>query len=116
MRLQGEESNMNELDASRYLKEMEAKEMEGTKFVDIEKEDINRKKKTGAIVGAAIFGVIMLLLLGVLIYAVIAESAAFFPIMIPFVIILGLLIGTVVVLVLRIREINSGEEYEARKY
>ncbi|MBO7638645.1 MAG: MerR family transcriptional regulator [Treponema sp.] len=116
MRLQGEESNMNELDASRYLKEMEAKEMEGTKFVDIEKEDINRKKKTGAIVGAAIFGIIMLFLLGVLIYAVTVESAAFFPIMIPFLIILGLLIGTIVVLVLRIREINSGEEYEARKY
>ncbi|MBP5451183.1 MAG: MerR family transcriptional regulator [Treponema sp.] len=116
MRLQGEESNMNELDASRYLKEMEAKEMEGTKFVDIEKEDINRKKKTGAIVGAAILGFIMLFLLGVFIYAVTVVSAAFFPIMIPFLIILGLLIGTIVVLVLRIREINSGEEYEARKY
>ena len=91
-------------------------EQDGTKFVDIEKQDINRKKKTGAIAGAAIFGVILLIILAALVYSIVVESAPILTMIIPVTIILCTLIGTVVVLVLRIREINGGEEYDARKY
>ena len=114
--LREEASDLNTLDASRYLREMEKMEMEGTKFVDIEKEDINRKKKTGAVVGASIFCVIMLMVLGILVYAIVVESAPIIPMLVPGVILLSLVIGTVVVLVQRIKEIDRGEEYDARKY
>ena len=115
-RLKDEAADINALDASSYLKEMEKMEQEGTQFADIQKEDINRKKKTGAIAGAAIFIVIMLLVLATLLYAMISEHAPLFPMIIPIVIILAVLIGTVVVLVQRIKEINGGEEYDSRKY
>ena len=111
-----EASDLKSLDASKYLTEMTKMEQDGTKFVDIEKQDINRKKKTGAIAGAAIFCVIMLMVLGALIYGIVADSAPILPMLIPLSIILCVIIGTVVVLVLRIREINGGEEYDARKY
>ena len=114
--LREEASDLNTLEASRYLTEMEKMEMEGTKFVDIEKEDINRKKKTGAVIGALIFCVIMFMVLGILVYAIIVESAPIIPMLVPGVILLSLVIGTVVVLVQRIKEINRGEEYDARKY
>ena len=115
-RLQSEILDLKSLDASKYLTEMTKMEQDGTKFVDIEKQDINRKKKTGAIAGAAIFCVIMLMVLGALIYGIVADSAPILPMLIPLSIILCVIIGTVVVLVLRIREIDKGEEYEARKY
>ncbi len=115
-RLKDEAADINSLDASNYLKEMEKLEQEGTEFADIQKQDINRKKKTGAIAGAAIFIVIMLLVLATLLYAMISEHAPLFPMIIPITIILAVLIGTVVVLVQRIKEIDSNEEFEARKY
>jgi len=115
-RLREDASDLNALDASLYLTEMEKMEQEGTKFVDIEKEDINRKKKTGAVVGASIFCVIMLMVLGILVYAIVVESAPIIPMLVPGLILLSLVIGTVVVLVQRIKEIDRGEEYDARKY
>ena len=115
-RLQNETLDLKSLDASKYLMEMTKMEEDGAKFVDIEKQDINRKKKTGAFAGAAIFCVIMLIVLGSLIYALVAESAPILPMLFPLSIIACVLIGTVVVLVQRFREIDKGEEYEARKY
>lgn len=116
VRLRDEQGDMNSLDAQVYLSQMERMEMEGTKFVDIQKEDINRKKKGGAVIGAVSFCFLMLMALGGLVYAVVTKSAPIFPMLIPIVIIFGLVIGTVFMLIQRIKEINNGEEYEARKY
>lgn len=116
VRLCDEQGDMNSLDAQLYLSQMEKMEMEGTKFVDIQKEDINRKKKGGAVIGAVSFCFLMLMALGGLVYAVVTKSAPIFPMLIPIVIIFGLVIGTVFMLIQRIKEINNGEEYEARKY
>ena len=116
IQLRDEAVDINALDASQYLTEMEKLEQQGTKFKDIEKEDINRRKKTGAIAAAAIFCVLMLMVLGALAYGVIGDSAPVLPMLVPGIIILSVLIGTVVVLVQRIKEIDGGEEYDARKY
>ena len=116
VRLRDEQGDMNSLDAQVYLSQMEKMEMEGTKFVDIQKEDINRKKKGGAVIGAVSFCFLMLMALGGLVYAVVIKSSPVFPMLIPIVIIFGLVIGTVFMLIQRIKEINNGEEYEARKY
>ena len=117
VRLRDEITDMNAMDASQYLSEMVKMEKQGTKFKDIEKEDINRKKKTGAIAAAAIICVLLLILLGAMVNdIVIADSAPIMTMLIPGIIILCILIGTIVVLVQRIKEINGGEEYDARKY
>ena len=114
--LRNEQCDMKNLDARKYLSLMEKIEMDGTKFADIQKEDINRKKKKGAVAGAAIFCSFMLMILGFLIYSVFSKSAPLLAMLIPIIIALAVISGTVVVLFLRLKEINSGEEYEARKY
>jgi len=58
----------------------------------------------------------MLMVLGILVYAIVVESAPIIPMLVPGLILLSLVIGTVVVLVQRIKEIDRGEEYDARKY
>ncbi len=116
IRLRDEAVDINALDASQYLMEMEKLEQQGTKFKDIEKDDINRKKKTGAIAAAAIFCAFMLMMLGILAYGVIGDSAPVLSMLVPGIIILSILIGIIVVLIQRIKEIDGGEEYDARKY
>ena len=116
IRLRDEAVDINALDASQYLMEMEKVEQQGTKFKDIEKDDINRKKKTGAIAAAAIFCAFMLMMLGILAYGVIGDSAPVLSMLVPGIIILSVLIGIIIVLIQRIKEIDGGEEYDARKY
>ncbi len=116
IRLRDEAVDINALDASQYLMEMEKLEQQGTKFKDIEKDDINRKKKTGAIAAAAIFCAFMLMMLGILAYGVIGDSAPVLSMLVPGIIILSVLIGIIIVLIQRIKEIDGGEEYDARKY
>lgn len=115
-RLKDENCDLKSLDASFYLMEMDKMEKEGTHFIDIEKEDIMKKKKKGAILAAVIFCILMLLFAGILISTIIAKSAPLLPMIIPVIILLTIVIGIVCVLILRLREINKGEEYEARKY
>ena len=115
-RLRENTVDMNSLNASDYLMEMDKMEQEGTKFKDIENQDINKKKKTGAIAAAVIIGIIMLFILVLIFYGIFAASVPFLSMLIPIITISCILIGTVVVLVLRIKEIDKNEEYEARKY
>lgn len=115
-RLRENTTDMNSLNASDYLREMDKMEQEGTKFKDIENMDINKKKKTGAIAAAVIIGLLMLLILAVIFYGIFAASVPLVSMLVPIITISCILIGTIVVLVLRIKEIDKNEEYEARKY
>lgn len=115
-RLKEEAVDINSLNAQSYLKEMDKMEQEGTKFKDIEKQDVNRKKKTGAIAAAIIIGAIMILILAVIFWAIIVASVPFVSMLVPIITLTCILIGTFVVLVLRLKEIDSNEEFEARKY
>ena len=115
-RLRENTPDMSSLNASDYLREMDKMEQEGTKFKDIENMDINKKKKTGAIAAAVIIGLLMLLILAVIFYGIFAASVPLVSMLVPIITISCILIGTIVVLVLRIKEIDKNEEYEARKY
>ena len=115
-RLRENTTDMNSLNASDYLREMDKMEQEGTKFKDIENMDINKKKKTGAIAAAVIIGLLMLLILAIIFYGIFAASVPLVAMLVPIITISCILIGTIVVLVLRIKEIDKNEEYEARKY
>ena len=111
-----EVTDIKSLNASEYLNEMNNLEKQGTKFMDIEKEDINRKKKTGAIIAAIGFCVIMAFVLGILILAVREEKETLYPLLIAFVTVICAIVGTVIALIQRLKEISGGEEYEARNY
>ena len=116
LRLNSEVSDIKNLEASAYLEEMRTLEKGGSVFVDITKEDVNRRKKTGAVISAVVFCTLMLALLACVIFAVQQEEKALFPMLIVFAVILCAIVGTVIVLIQRIKEINGGEEYDACKY
>ena len=116
VKLRDETTDLNTLNASLYLSEMENMERQGTKFKDIQKEDINRKKKSGAIAAAGFFSLIMIFFLVALIFIYRSDSESLGPLIIPGLIAIGFVIVIIVVLIQRIKEINSGEEYDARNY
>ena len=115
-KLRDETTDLKTLKASFYLSEMEKMETQGTKFKDIQKEDINRKKKSGAVAAAII--ICLLMILGFLAMLLISRSAPGILglLVISGLITIGLVIVIIVVLIQRIKEINGGEEYDARKY
>ena len=115
-KLRDETTDLKALNASFYLSEMEKMETQGTKFKDIQKEDINRKKKSGAVAAAGI--ICLLMISGFLALFFISRSAQglFGLLVISGLITLLVVIVIIVVLIQRIKEINGGEEYDARKY
>lgn len=104
------------LDAKLLLQEMEDMEKGGTRFVNIQKRD-HQKRKRGALIGAFSAIAIMALLAAIIIYAAVTEpdlpyvlavSLAAFPVL--------AIVGTAVALKERIKEIEGGELDEASKY
>ena len=110
------EIDINNLDIDHWLDQMEQMEKEGTSFVNISKEDIHMRKKAGAIAGASV--ILILLLIGIIAvvwgnyYEPIPKGIFIFLIAFPSTAIVGLVIA----LIGRMKEIEGGEEDEASKY
>ena len=115
-KLRDDETDLKTLNASFYLSEMEKMENQGTKFKDIEKEDINRRKKSGAIAAAVVFSLLMVVSFLVMFYLYRMDTNILLPVIVIGFITFVLIILIIVVLAQRIKEINGGEEYDARKY
>lgn len=116
--LEADRPQLDSLDAGRWLKRMEEQEQEGAKFVNIKKRDV-RGKYLGAIIAALVMITLMGALIALFVWAftVDPEDAPPLPMMvffcaIPAVMILGILIA----LVQRIRQIKGGEEDAAAQY
>lgn len=108
--------SLEELRPDQYFDEMKTMEQGGVRFVDIEKTDVKKKVKLGAILSG---GVVLLLFLSLLLLVVAAFFVEDMPIgiLMYFIVIFGLLIvGVSVALRQRLKEINGGEADEARKY
>ena len=115
-KLSTEITDLNRLDPAFYLSEMKNLEKGGAEFMDIENKDIKRKKKYGAVIAAAIFCLIMMIPLAAMIYAIKEVGEVQFP-MVLMMIIMGIVItGTIIALIMRLKEIKKGEEFEALKY
>lgn len=110
------EIDINNLDIDHWLDQMEQMEKEGTSFVNISKEDIHMRKKAGAIAGASV--ILILLLIGI-IAVVWGNYYEHMPIGI-FIFLITLpttaIVGLVIALIGRMKEIEGGEEDEASKY
>ena len=111
-----EHRSLESLNAEDCLEEIEQMEKEGAKFMNVNKTDVHKKKRTGAIIGAAVMTVLMLVTIIIVFWANAQDP-------IP----LGLLLliagipavsiaGTLIALAGRMKEIEGGEEDEASKY
>ena len=118
-RLQREPGSLSELDVEQTLARLSAKEEQGVSFVNIEQVDRKAERIKGALVGAGLFTVIMLLTMGITAWAIWMDLQDMPPL--PLLVLLfgipaGCIIGTLKVLVDRLKEIGKGEEDAYRNY
>ena len=115
-RLIEEHRSLDTLNAENCLEEIEQMEKEGARFMDVKKTDIRKKRKTGAIAGAAIMTVLMVLSVVILLWAN-TEDPMPVGLLIFFIAIPAVITGgTLAALAGRMKEIEGGEEDEASKY
>ena len=111
-----EHRSLESLNAEDCLEEIEQMEKEGAKFMNVNKMDVHNKKRKGAIIGATVMTLLMLLTIIIIFWANIQDPipTGLFLLLegIPIVII----VGTLIALAGRMKEIEGGEEDEASKY
>ena len=110
------ECTIESLDTDEWLDQMEKMEQEGIDFVNLSKVDVHMKKKMGATVGGTVMIALLAFLIGMILWGNSVD-----PIPIGFLIffivsLVGIMIGIIVALRSRLREIEGGEEDEAAKY
>ena len=111
--------NLEELDVEQTLARLAAREEQGVTFVNIERTDRKGERIRGACIGAALFTALMLFIIGIMVWAacVDPEEAPPLPLLVVlFGIPAGCIIGTLKVLVDRLKEIGKGEEDAYRNY
>lgn len=117
-RLLSENAQLDTLNMQDLLTEMEHLEKGGTKFMDIRKRDKQQRKK-GALIGGLSAILFMAAFLGILLWAVIIDPAMAPPMLLLVLLfaipVLGI-IGTLIALRERFKEIEGGELDEASKY
>ena len=117
--LQQENGPLEQLDVEQTLARLAAKEEQGVTFVDIEQVDRKAERIKGALVGAGLFTAIMLLTIGIMAWSFCVDPQDVPPL--PLLVVLfgipaGCIIGTLKVLVDRLKEIGKGEEDAYRNY
>ena len=117
--LKDREERLDSLDAAALLEEMDRLEQTGTTFQDKQKHDAKPVRYAGAVVMALLTTVLMAALIVLMVWAFTVDPSDAPPlallvvlVAIPGVIILGVLLA----LVQRIREIQKGEEDDAKNY
>ncbi len=115
-RLIEEKISLATLNADLCLEQMEQMEKEGVEFMDVHKNDVHRKKKRGAILGA----LAVIVFIGSML-CIIAEGNRLDPAPLGVLIFFGgfavlVIIGVTTALIGRLKEIQGGEEDEAGKY
>lgn len=113
------QERLEALDAQGLLDRMDRMEEEGTTFMDKQKRDTKRRRYVMPVVMAVLMALLMAALIWLFLWAFETDPAGAPPlpllalfVAIPAVVILGVAIA----LVQRIREIDKGEEDDARKY
>ena len=109
---------LSTLDAGRYLERMEQMEQEGVRFVNIKKKD-TVTRYLGAVIAAGVFAVLMAALMALMLWAAAADPAAAPPLGLLIVLIAvpgAFIIGVLLALWQRIKQIKGGEEDDASQY
>lgn len=118
-RLKDQEVRLSELDAELWLKEMEDLERKGTTFQNKQRGDVKVRRYASPALAAVVMIALMAGVIALMVWAFTLDPADAPPIAvmavlvaIPAVVILGIVLA----LAQRWREIRRGEEDEARKY
>ena len=111
-----EHRSLDNLNAEDCLEEMEQMEKEGAKFMNVNRTDVHRKKRTGAIVGAAVMTVLMVFTMVMMLWGNSQDPIPLGMFLLLLAIPLVIIIGTLAALAGRMKEIEGGEEDEASKY
>ena len=110
---------LEELDAQSLLDRMAQMEKEGTTFMNKQKQDTRRRRFVAPIVVAIVMSVLMAGLIWLFLWAFEVDPAGAppLPVLALFVAIpAAVVVGVVIALVQRVREIERGEEDDARNY
>ena len=111
-----EHRSLDNLNAEDCLEEMEQMEKEGAKFMNVNRTDVHRKKRTGAIVGAVVMTVLMVFTMVMMLWGNSQDPIPLGMFLLLLAIPLVIIIGTLAALAGRMKEIEGGEEDEASKY
>ena len=115
-RLIAEHQSLDTLNAENCLEEIEQMEKEGAKFMNVNKTDVHKKKRTGAIIGAAVMTVLMLVTIIIVFWANAQDPIPLGLLLLIAGIPAVIIAGTLIALAGRMKEIEGGEEDEASKY
>lgn len=107
--------HMYNLDADRYLQEMKQLEGGGMRFMNIEKKDTKKRKK-GTVIAAVIMTLLMFLMMGLVLWGNTQDPLPIGILLIILAIPGVVVVGVVLALKQRLKEIEGGEEDEASKY
>ena len=111
-----EHRSLESLNAEDCLEEIEQMEKEGAKFMNVNKTDVHKKKRTGAIIGAAVMTVLMLVTIIIVFWANAQDPIPLGLLLLIAGIPAVIIAGTLIALAGRMKEIEGGEEDEAAKY
>ena len=111
-----EHRSLESLNAEDCLEEIEQMEKEGAKFMNVNKTDVHKKKRTGAIIGAAVMTVLMLVTIIIVFWANAQDPIPLGLLLLIMGIPAVIIAGTLIALAGRMKEIEGGEEDEASKY
>jgi DNA-binding transcriptional MerR regulator len=110
-----EHTELSGLDAGAYLEKISEMEKGGTRFMNVRESDV-RKRRTGAIIAAVTAIGLFVILLGVILWANKQDPAPQVILWLMFMIIGSMIIGTILALLQRLKEVQKGEIDEASKY
>ena len=114
--LMQENTSLESLDAELCLERMEHLEKEGTSFMDVNKTDVQKKRRNGAVLSAAFMICVMLAAIALVLCANTQEEIPMPVLCIVIGIPAVMIVGVLAALRSRLREIKGGEEDEAAKY
>ena len=117
-RIRDSRSRLDTLDTDGVLASMEQQEQEGTKFMNVKRND-KARRYLSPVVGAVIMVVMMAWCIGIMVWGFTIDQADAppFPMLVGMIAIpAAIIIGVLVSLIQRFREIDRGELDEASKY
>lgn len=116
-KLMERKETISSLDTDAWLDEMEKMEKEGARFMDVDKMDIHRKKKAGAIIGGIVMIAFLLVMTGITVWGKYSDPDMPMALAVVLVaVFVAIIIAIIVALKSRLKEIDGGEEDEALKY
>ena len=108
-------ASFDSLKASSWLERMQDLEKGGTSFVDTRKSDV-KHRRWGAIISAGAFVVLMVAVILLIIWGYKTDPKPMGVLILLILIPVGVIVGTIIALLQRMKELEKGELYEASKY